>query len=199
MEIVVSPLLWQVLLLLLALQEDTALDDRELAARIKRGDAAAFRQFFDRHHQMLFQYLRRRQVVPEVCNDLIQQAFVYIWEKRDRIDPGKSLRALLFKIGYTRALNHFRDNKKFDAELPMNKPADEASPESHTDYAMMQATLARAVAELPERRRAVFELCFLQEMTYREAAEILGISIKTVEHQMGHALKTVRTALQMYL
>ena len=63
----------------------------------------------------------------------------------------------------------------------------------------MLQTLRIAVEALPERRRAVFELCFLQELTYREAAEALGISIKTVENQMGHALKAIRKAMEGYV
>ena len=63
----------------------------------------------------------------------------------------------------------------------------------------MVQTLRIAVEALPERRRAVFELCFLQELTYRETAETLGISIKTVENQMGHALKTIRKAMKGYV
>ena len=63
----------------------------------------------------------------------------------------------------------------------------------------MLQTLRIAVEALPERRRAVFELCFLQELTYRETAEALGISIKTVENQMGHALKAIRKAMEGYV
>jgi RNA polymerase sigma-70 factor (ECF subfamily) len=66
------------------------------------------------------------------------------------------------------------------------------------EYAMMQETLSKVVEQLPERRRAVFELCFLKEFTYRETAEVLGISIKTVENQMGAALKTLRAAFQRF-
>jgi RNA polymerase sigma-70 factor (ECF subfamily) len=52
--------------------------------------------------------------------------------------------------------------------------------------------VAKAVSELPPRRKEVFELCFMEGLTYREVAEVLEISPKTVENQMGHALKSVR-------
>ena len=78
-------------------------------------------------------------------------------------------------------------------------PAAPTAPDKDADYALMQQALKAAVEALPERRRAVFELCFLQELTYREAAEALSISVKTVENQMGHALKAIRTAMARYV
>ena len=183
----------------LALHLSPDQDDQALARRIKGGDHQAFRAFFDRYHGSLIAFLRRKKVEPEEAENLVQAAFLMIWEKRDQIDPDKSLRAYLFRIGYTRALNHFRDTAKFDNHADVTlRTADTVAPESNTEYAMMQDTLHQAVAQLPKRRRAVFELCFLQGLSYREAAEALEVSIKTVENQMGHALKTIRQAMEMY-
>ncbi len=175
-----------------------ALEDPEWARRIRAGDAQAFKAFFDRYHGHLLHYLRRMGVPEAVCHDLIQQAFLILWEKRSRIDPGQSLKGLLFKTGHNRALNHFRDQRKFEPESALSAFVGTQSPERDAEHALIQQALHAAVTALPERRRAVFELCFMQELTYREAAEALGISIKTVEHQMGHALKAVRKALSRY-
>ncbi len=184
---------------LFAITDLAALDDPALARRIKRGDAGAFKAFFERHHDVLYRYLRARGLPGVVCEDLIQNAFLTIWERRHEIDEQKSLRAFLFKICYTRALNHFRDTAKFTDTASINDPVAPSAPDHEANYALMLQTLRIAVEALPERRRAVFELCFLQELTYREAAEALGISIKTVENQMGHALKTIRKAMEGYV
>ncbi len=183
---------------LFAITNITALDDSALARRIKGGDEAAFKAFFERHHDVLYGYLRRRGLSGAVCEDLIQNAFLTIWERRQDIDEQKSLRALLFKICYTRALNHFRDTARFVDPTAMNEPASPTAPDHDAGYALMQQSLRAAIEALPERRRAVFELCFLQELTYREAAEALDVSIKTIENQMGHALKAIRKALAEY-
>ncbi len=183
------------LLIYLAIHVAQALEDAELARRIKRGDHGAFKHFFDRYHGVLFGYLCRRGIDQETASDIVQNAFVMIWDKRDQIDENKSIRAFLFRIGHTRALNHFRDNAKFDhhAEIDVRQATDSVS--AGHDYNAMHDALTRAIAGLPERRRAVFELCFLEELSYREAAEMLGISIKTVENQMAFALKSIRGAL----
>ncbi len=183
---------------LFATTDSAALDDPTLARRIKDGDAAAFKAFFERHHDVLYGYLRRRGLAAAVCEDLIQNAFLAIWERRSEIDERKSLRAFLFKICYTRALNHFRDTAKFADPTVLNEPVAPTAPDHDANHALMQKALHAAVEALPERRRAVFELCFLQELTYREAAEALGVSIKTIENQMGHALKAIRAAMSAF-
>jgi len=186
------------LLVLLAVSAPVDLDERVLAERIQQGDRAAFRQFFERYHTMLYRYLRNRKVPNDVAEDLVQSAFIIIWERREKIDTTKSLRSFLFTIGYNRALNHFRDTAKFTTEDDLPEQTDSHTPANDTAHTLMQRTLHQAIAALPERRRAVFELCFLQELTYRETAEVLGVSIKTVENQMGHALKTIRKAMEAY-
>lgn len=186
-----------VLLVGLALQEDP--DDATLAARIREGDREAFRRFYERHHAPLFRYLRRRGLSTDVAEDLVQKAFLYVWENRQRIDPKKSLRAYLFRIGYTRMLNHLRDAPPHDAgAAPERQPATTPSPQADAAYRDLREALEEAIEQLPERRREVFELCFVEDLTYREAADTLDISPKTVESQMRHAFQTLREALQAY-
>lgn len=184
------------LLFFLAIHISQAIEDAELTRRIKEGDHRAFQIFFDRYHATLFSYLRRKGLDHGATQDLVQNAFMKIWENRDAIDPGRSLRALLFRIGYTRTLNFFRDHAKFDYEHDLSARSDAAQqPQDETSYNLAQDQLQKLVETLPARRKAVFELCFLEELTYRETAETLGISIKTVENQMAHALKTIRAGM----
>jgi len=186
------------LLLVLCARDGDDLDDATLARRIRDGDGEAFRHFFNRYHDGLYRYLRSRKVPPQVAEDLVQKAFVMIWEKRATIDPGKSLRAYLFRIGYTRALNHFRDTAKYSYEADLTRESGTVGMDNRRDRALIRETFDKAVRNLPERRRAVFELCFLHDLTYKETAQAMGISPKTVENQMGHALKALRKALAIF-
>ncbi|MCA1801580.1 MAG: sigma-70 family RNA polymerase sigma factor [Rhodothermaceae bacterium] len=193
------------ILLYLAVSGSTGLNDRDLARRIRSGDLKAFRQFFEDHKALLTGFLRKRQVPDDVAGDIIQNAFITIWERRTEIDENKSLRAYLFRISYTRALNHFRDTAKFtvshvnDESPLLHIPGSgQTGPEQQADYAIIRDALDRIIAGMPEKRSAVFELCFLQELTYREAAEVLDVSIKTVENHMALALKTVREGMEKF-
>jgi RNA polymerase sigma-70 factor (ECF subfamily) len=187
-----------VLLLLLATHGGDELDDTALAQRIKAGDRAAFETFFRRHHAALFRYLTRRGCPDDVAEDIIQNAFVYIWRRRDEINPSKSLRGYLFTIGYSRMLNHSRDTAKFDYDVELDGQRSPSAPDAAAERELLQEHLQAAIEALPERRRAVFELCFMEDLTYREAAEVLGITRKTVENHMRLALKDVRAALAAF-
>lgn len=186
----------QFLLLALASSDSSSLDDIDLARRIKNGNHDAFRNFFDAHHETLYRYLSARGTSGPVAEDLVQKAFITIWEKRAGIDETKSLRAYLFKIAYTRMLDHIRDHAKFvDAEtggyeVNTITPADDAQHQELTE------AIESAIEAMPEKRGMVFESCFMQGFTYKETADSLGISHKTVENHMGLALKDIRSALK---
>ncbi len=183
------------LLVYLAVNIAEGADDAVLAKRIKDGDHHAFKQFFDRYHGSLVSYLKRRGIDGETAEDIVQNAYIFIWERRSEIDPNKSLRAFLFRIGYTRALNHFRDTAKFDGKADLDLHTSQTKTSAKAEFNLTNQHLQKAIQSLPEKRRAVFELCFLEDLTYRETAQTLGISIKTVENQMAHALKSIRAAM----
>lgn len=165
----------------------------DLARQIRRGDARAVRAFFDATHADLLAMLRRRGLDAAQAEDVAQQAYIWIWEHRAEIDPERSLRGLLFRIGLTRGLNAARDAGRTDA-LPEAGVPDSAASDPAA-LADLRSALALAVADLPERRRQTFTLCFTDGLTHREAAQVMGVSAKTVEHQMGHALKAIRARL----
>lgn len=185
------------ILIQLALSSDGGLDSPELLRSIRQGDHKAFRKFFDRHHKHLYHFLLKRGVSEQVAEDLIQQAFLMIWEKREEIDETKSLRAYLFRIAYTRMLNHIRDHKKFSSTEPVNPVT--ATPDEVMVHEELKEKIEAAISAMPEKRQTVFRLCFLQEFSYKEAASTLDISVKTVENHMGLALKDLRNALKTFL
>jgi len=186
------------LIFLLASAESNELNDPELAIKIKKGDHKAFKEFFDRYNAFLLNYLMKRGTAKEAAKDIVQQAFLMIWEKRTEIDETKSLRAFLFKIAYTRMLNLFRDHSKFDEGAdPENtsviNPDVEPDEKDH-----LSSVIEKAISSMPEKRQEVFRMCFVQEFTYKETAQVLDVSTKTIENHMGLALKDMRELLKNY-
>jgi len=194
----ILPLPAQFILLILAASGSSDLDDTELARRIKQGDHEAFRAFFEAHHEALFRFLMSKGIAEAVAEDLIQQAFVLIWEKRNGIEADKSLRAYLFRIAYTRMLNHIRDHSKFDSDEPVPESETLQTPEDYAQHSELTEAVEDAIQAMPDKRRMVFDFCFMQGFTYREAADTLEISPKTVENHMGLALKEIRKALEEF-
>lgn len=187
-------LLFSEILFLLAANHDG--DDHQLLLDIKSGNHAAFKKFFDQHNQILYHFLLKKGLAKEAAEDLVQQAFVSIWEKRNQIDEEKSLKAYLFKIAYTRMLNLFRDTKKFDENVSDFEAFEKSEgDENPLDQKELNKLIEISIAQLPEKRQEVFRLCFLENFTYKEAADHLEVSVKTIENHMGLALKDLRNAL----
>ncbi|MCG2589727.1 RNA polymerase sigma factor [Rhodohalobacter sulfatireducens] len=186
------------LLIQLALHSSDDLDSTELLRSIKNGDHDAFRKFFDRHHKHLYYFLLKKGMSEQVAEDLIQQAFLMIWERRKQIDETKSLRAYLFRIAYTRMLNHIRDHKKFSDSAEADSVVT-LTPDSTLINEELKEQIDRAIESMPDKRQTVFRLCFLQGFSYKETASTLDISPKTVENHMGLALKDLREALKSFM
>ena len=187
------------LFLVITLSKSKDLDSAELARKIKKGDQDAFKVFYNEHHEPLLRFLLSKGVDKSTAADLIQKAFIYIWEHRKNIDPNKSLRAYLFKIGYTRMLNHFRDQSKFGTSEAVPEAESQITPEDYTQTQELRKAIDKAIKAMPEKRSMVFEMCFIQEFTYREAAEALDLSKKTIENHMGLALKDIRASLSEFI
>lgn len=189
----------ELILLLLALSRESDLDDHALSLAIKNGDQKAFEQFFNRHYDHLYRFMVSRNMSHEEARDLAQKAFVMIWEKRDGIDETKSLRSYLFTIAYTRMLNHVEYQSKFkDTELPDDETSVKNT-DSTIDYKELIQIIKKIISEMPEKRGMVFDLCFMQEFTYKETADALDVSPKTIENHMTLAFKDLRTRLtQIY-
>lgn len=184
------------LLILLAIRKDSSQDDPELLLSIKSGDHKAFKSFFDKHHAFLFHFLLKKGMSEQQAEDLVQQSFVLIWEKRSNIDPQKSLRAYLFRIAYTRMLNVIRDHSKFDDNVETIQKESSESADFILQNQELGQAIETAIQSMPEKRQTVFRLCFIQEFTYKDAAEVLDVSVKTVENHMGLALKELRGKLE---
>ncbi|MDZ7657765.1 RNA polymerase sigma-70 factor [Fodinibius sp.] len=173
-------------------------DEAAIAQKIKEGNHDAFKNFYDLHYDSLFRFLVSKNTSPENAKDLIQKAFIYIWEHREQIDPQKSLRAYIFQIAYTRMLNHHRDNKKFNVEEAVPEQQTSHTPEDSAQASDLKRLIDQAIEDMPEKRGTVFQLCFIDDFTYKEAAEALEVSPKTIENHMGLALKDMREYLKNF-
>jgi RNA polymerase sigma-70 factor (ECF subfamily) len=195
-------MLFTELILLFAMSAPMPDDEgAELAARIRDGDQQAFRSFFELHQHALMRFLLSRRVNREQAEDLIQQAFLTIWDKRAQIDTSKSLRSFLFTVAYNSMLNRIRDNREEVAGSTGRLPeeSDFHTPEDDAMNSEAMKAMHGRLAVMPEKRRAVFELCYLQELSHREVAEIMDISTKTIENHMSIALRELREALKRYM
>jgi RNA polymerase sigma-70 factor, ECF subfamily len=186
----------ELLLLFFAFSKNSSLDDNQLSIKIRNGNQKAFKEFFDTHYPALYRFMRSRGMSHDEAEDLVQKAFVMIWEKRSGIDENKSLRAYLFQIAYSRMLNHIEYHSKFKDEDPPANDISEKNPEKDIDYTELLFEIKKIISGMPEKRAMVFELCFMKQFTYKETADAMNVSPKTVENHMALAFKDMRTALK---
>ena len=134
------------------------------------------------------------------AEDLVQQSFVKLWEQRATFQVQWSVKAYLYKMVHNRCLNRLRDAQTREKYKVYNAAQLEQGYENDPGAASeLNERILQALDTLPTECRRIFELSRFEELKYREIADQLGISIKTVETQMGKALRLMRTELADYL
>lgn len=134
----------------------------------------------------------------EASREIVQDAFIQLWEKRATIDTGRPVKSYLTTTVQNRCLNYLRDNRKFDRNLLEIERLNVTDYETAADFLVekeLHYRIEDALAELPEKCREVFLLNRNEQLRYREIAEKLGISLKTVETRMSKALNHLRKRL----
>ncbi|NBB75719.1 MAG: RNA polymerase sigma-70 factor [Bacteroidetes bacterium] len=168
-------------------------------ARIRLSDREAFREMFHAHYGALCAFAAQYVGSLDKARDVVQEVFLTIWEHRADWTLTGSLKAYLYQAVRNRALNATRNRdtrrQAYAAHRQRHAQANHRTAEDDTYYHQLSEAVRRAVDELPARRRMVFLLHRRHDFTYREIAEIMDIAPKTVENQMGRALKSLRQRL----
>jgi RNA polymerase sigma-70 factor, ECF subfamily len=164
-------------------------------------DKAQFERLFKTHYAPLCHFANQYINDFDAAQDIAQKVFINLWETRDTIDPQKSVKSYLYTSVKNRCLNYIRDNKKYrsrvlDIELG---DIDIAFEEPDSGAAELEAKIAEAMQALPEKCRLVFEMSRFQDKKYKDIADELGLSVKTVEAHMSKALKTLKDSLKDYI
>jgi RNA polymerase sigma-70 factor (ECF subfamily) len=177
------------------------LTDRDLLDRLREGDHDAFDAIFRAHYPSLValaeRMLRQRAVAEEIAQDVMLE----LWKRRATLTFDVSLRAYLFQATRNRVLNHLRHEKveRQGQLVASQEPLVQPRPHAVLTEEEIDGAVREAVATLPDRCREVFELSRVQGLRYAEIAAIMGISVKTVEAQMGKALRVLRDRLAPWL
>jgi RNA polymerase sigma-70 factor, ECF subfamily len=174
----------------------------EWVARIRAGDEAAFEALFRALAPGLCAAGARLVGSRQVAEELVQELFFDVWSKRESLVVIDSLPAYFRSAVRNRALNHLRRERRLarwatDDPAPPVQSIDAAAPD---ESALLDALEVQdAIDSLPPRCRLIFTLNRQQDLTYGEIAASLGLSIKTVETQMGRALHALRIRLRHLL
>ena len=162
-------------------------------------DEAGFVALYTAFYPELLRYAQRFLGEDTRAQDAVQEAFLRLWKRKAAVDPGRSVRALLYKAVRNLVLNHKRDTQLHQSLLRTMKHAIPApDPEALAGTTLIGEKISLWVQELPDRRREAFELSRFHGLRHDEIANIMGVATKTVENHILLALKFLRDKLNAF-
>ena len=178
------------------------MENTKLNIRLKEGNPTAYEELFKQTFPRMMGYCRLFIHDQAQANDLVQECFVKLWEKRSTIKPAQSVESLLFVMLRNRCLNYLRDQKIHGAEKNINTleenelqhlyQLDFTGKEEKTLEEKLVEAIRKSVENLPEKRKIVFLKAKIEGKKNKEVAEELGISVKAVEKHLHQAKEQIR-------
>jgi RNA polymerase sigma-70 factor, ECF subfamily len=172
------------------------LDQKQIAEEFIRGEQSAFDWIYASYAKGMFSICLRYTKNSDEAADILQDAFIKVYEKRSLYNPAYELGPWIKRIVINQAINHFRINKRFDLvedERYFEVPEENIEIE---DLQNVKEALMAVLQELPEGYRAVFNMYVIDRLTHQEIAEYLGISVNTSKTQLLKARKMTRQKLE---
>lgn len=174
------------------------ISDMELLDRIKKNDSEALRILFERYFEALcffsFQILKSN----ELCEESVSDVFTNIWLKRKTINIKTNFRSYLYSAVKNQSINYLRQEKRYSQNMESTNLHLVISDQT-ADQSILQQNLENKIdsfiKELPERRGLIFRMNRIDGLSYKEIAEILSISVNTVQNQMVKAIKYIADQL----
>jgi RNA polymerase sigma-70 factor, ECF subfamily len=174
--------------------------EREIIWRIRQGDLKQFETLFRSSYTSLVKYARTLLKDHDTAEEIVQDLFFSIWQNKEKIKIESSLNGYLFRSVHNRCLHyieHLKVVERHEKEMAEQSTFTD-SPADVLQYKELQARIARTIEKLPERCGQIFCMSRFEGLKYSEIAEKLSVSVKTVEANMGRALKEFRKALAEY-
>ena len=176
------------------------MNDHQLLERIKSGNASYYEELFRKYYRPLclfvFKYLRD----PDEAEEIVQEMFVRIWQKKEDLVIATSLKSYLYQAVRNICLNHLKHEA---VKLEYQKNSIDSSSTANVSDTLVALELEVRIREtldkLPTERKRIFLMSRNEGLKYREIAEKLNISVKTVENQMSKALKFLKSELIDFL
>ena len=170
--------------------------DPELIRRLRAGDESALELLVTAYWQRLLRFVEGILHQEGAGEDVVQEAFIRLWMRRTELRLEGSFRAFLYTLTRNAAIDELRrSGRRKTLSERADPPVAPPSPLAGAEASELQAVADVAIASLPPRRREVFRLARTEGLSYKEIAEVLGISPQTVANQMSRALTELHEAL----
>lgn len=174
------------------------LEEQKQIKLLQKGDITTFESIFRNYYPNLCHFAHQYVSDKTIAESLVQDTFVRIWENKAQITIERSIRNYLLQMVKNRCLNyleHISVQKKY-----IEKQILEGKTKQEPKFFEigLRDKIQRSIDALPAQRQQIFRLCKQDGLSYKQVAQKLNISVKTVENHMGLALKQLREALKEY-
>lgn len=176
-------------------------EEQFIFRKMVEGDKEAFRFFFEKYYTELCNLVNLYIHNEIIAEEIVQDIYIYLWEKKGKIQIESSVKAYLLRALKNRSLNYLRNQKTRQTIQEKLAEVSERAyemPSNSLDEEQLREIIKNSIESLPEKCREIYRLAKEKEMSYKEIAEKMEISVKTVENQMGIALKKLRNQLRPY-
>jgi RNA polymerase sigma-70 factor (ECF subfamily) len=172
--------------------------DNEIIGRIRQGDTHEFELLFRSSYVSLVRFATSILKDHDTAEEIVQDLFFRIWQDREKLKIESSLNGYLFRSVHNRCLHYIEHTKvveRYVTEMAHGQPGSEDSPSEILQYKELQEKVTRILERLPDRCGKIFYMSRFEGLRYSEIAQKLSVSVKTVEANMGRALKEFRKEL----
>ena len=177
------------------------LKEQQQLRKIQKGDIASFEALFHHYYSSLCGYSESLVGMKEVAEEVVQDVFFNIWKNRETLRIRQSIQSYLYRAAYNNSMMYLRKMRRehFMEDLSRSEPIlDAPDPSQVIQLAEVSNLISQTLERLPEKTREIFRLSRQEGLKYREIAIKLSISEKTVEANMGKALKALRNSMERY-
>lgn len=174
------------------------LSDRGLLLSVRDDDQTAFKEIYKRYWSKLFIYCYNVLHKKDVCEDIIQEVFADLWTRKKSLHI-ENVSAYLYQAVKFQIFKQFRQRKLIDHySLEFDNFISDHKIEETLEYSELHNRVDKLISELPEQRRIIFKLSRNEELSNKEIASQLQISIQTVKNQISNALKSIRKSIKSF-
>ncbi len=179
------------------MQENKSNSEQLLVRSLSKGNLLAFNSLYRGYSNRLYRFAFGYLKSEDEAEELVQEVFTIIWEKRAELKDELSFKSFLFTIAFNIIRKHFR-TKSYMFEYFKNEVGDDLdfSTSKTVTYESLKQYITELADRMPERRKEIFIKSRLEGFSIKEIAEQLNISHKTVENQLSEALKFIRSNLK---
>ena len=174
------------------------MDNKSLLNKLAEGDVRAFNRIYNDYYMRIYRFVRRAVSANEDAEEIVQEVFVKLWDKRSMIDPEKSFNSFIYTISKNTIHDYLRRvlrEKKYIEEVITEFSIPDNQLEDIINFRETESVIRQLIEKLPPKRRQAFELSRYKGKTYREISALMNISENTVDTHIRKSLAWLKKGL----